>query len=118
MYETEFELPIVPDDGTMEAVEETVSQVVVPLNPAARVITYPLAFPLKVDGKPLRVVRLRRPTQGDMDDLSTGVIPTNRDLLCKMTGLSLTVIRNLDVVDSERLHSLLFDLIPDFLKDE
>lgn len=118
MYETEFELPIVPDDGTMETVENVVMQHVVPLNPAAHTIVYPLTFPLKVDSKPLRMVRLRRPTQGDLDDLANGIIPTNRDLLCKLTGLSLAVVRQMDVVDSERLHSLLIDLMPAFLKDE
>lgn len=117
MYETEFELPIVPDDGTVETVEETVSQVVVPLNPAARVITYPLAFPLKVDGKPLRVVRMQRPTQGDIDDMGNGILASNRDLLCRLTGLSLAVVRHFEANDSERLHSLLIDLLPTFLKD-
>lgn len=112
MNETEMEFPVVPDDDTTDVAHE-----ILPLTKGQDAIVYPLAYPRKLDGKPLRKVTLRRPTQGDLDDLASGVIETNRDLLCHLTGLHRSVIRGLDARDSEALHGMLIDMMPAYLRE-
>lgn len=111
MDETVTEYPLVPDDDTTDLVHE-----ILPLIRGQDAIIYPLAYPRKLNGKPLRKVALKRPTQGDLDDLASGVIETNRDLLCHLTGLDRSVIRALDARDSEALHGMLIDMMPAYIQ--
>lgn len=112
MNEIVTEYPVVPDDDTADVIHE-----ILPLMKGQDAIIYPLAYPRKVDGKPLRKVTLRRPTQGDLDDLASGAIETNRDLLCRLTGLTRSIIRSLDARDSEALHGMLIDMMPAYLRE-
>lgn len=112
MNETVTEYPVVPDDDTADVIHE-----ILPLMKGQDAIIYPLAYPRKLDGKPLRKITLRRPTQGDLDDLASGVIETNRDLLCLLTGLHRSVIRGLDARDSEALYRIFVDLLPAYIQE-
>lgn len=74
-----------------------------------------LVHPPKVDGKPLRRVTVRLLEQGDVDDWVDGVITTRRELVLRLTGLHGDVIRKLKWPDSEALHLIIQDLLPDFI---
>lgn len=78
---------------------------------------YPLLVPLKVDGRWLRRLTLRHPTQGDIDDLGNGVLESRRDLLCRLIGQPNEVVRALSWVDSEAIQQMFSDILPSFMKD-
>ena len=76
-----------------------------------------LIFPFKVDGKMLRKVRVRQPSQEDIDDFSSGKLPTFRDLLVRLTGLHNAVIRALTWEDSKAVHQIFRDVLPAFIEE-
>lgn len=74
-----------------------------------------LVHPPKVDGKPLRRVTVRLLEQGDVDDWVAGVITTRRELVLRLTGLHDAVVRRLKWPDSETLHLIIQDQLPEFI---
>lgn len=76
-----------------------------------------LIFPFKVDGKMLRRVQVRIPSQGDIDDFISGELPTLRHLLARLTNLHLLVIRALNWEDSKAVHQIFKDVLPLFIQE-
>lgn len=74
-----------------------------------------LVHPPKVAGKALVKVTVRLLEQGDVDDWVDGVITTRRELVLRLTGLHANVVRKLKWPDSEALHLIIQDLLPDFV---
>ena len=97
-----------------EAGEEIKPSIVIEVGPAGR-RSYALIIPLKVNGKWLRKVDLRLPSQGDIDDWGTGEIENARAFLCRLTGLDPLVIKALRWPDSEALYQMFRDVMPDFV---
>jgi len=86
-------------------------------DPARGVKRYTLLAPLTVDGKLLDEVVLRHPTQGELDDYANSDIETRRLMLARLTGVDPLVIKALIWPDSQALHQMLADILPDFLRD-
>ena len=76
---------------------------------------YTLLVPLTVNGTRLRKIRMRLPVQGDIDDWGNGEIASPREFLVRLTGLDPLVIRALAWPDSEAVHLLFRDIVPDFI---
>jgi hypothetical protein len=87
------------------------------LEPLSGSRVHRLLAPLKVDGEVLREIVLSPLTQKQVDDFVLGVIASRRALLCALTGQHAAVIEALIWPDSEALHQMLSDMLPDFLKD-
>ncbi|TRL35487.1 phage tail assembly protein [Rhizobium straminoryzae] len=87
------------------------------LEPTAGERSYVLLAPRRVDGEPLRRITLRALTQQDLDDVANGEIASRRLLLCRLAGLHPDIIRSLIWPDSEAIHQMFIDMLPDFLKD-
>jgi hypothetical protein len=85
---------------------------------SAAAFTISLSSPLKVNQETVSKIVVRQLLQGDIDDLGNGILASNRDLLCRLTGLDNAVIRALVWADSERLHKQFANLLPDFLLPE
>lgn len=111
-------ISIVPDDfdpalsGPATGVDP-----VVKLNPVPGSREVNLIYPFSVDGKMLRKVRIRLPSQGDIDDFSSGALPTLRDLLSRLTGLHPAVIKALVWEDSKAVHQVFRDVLPAFISE-
>lgn len=78
--------------------------------------SYRLLVPLKVDGRWLRKVTMRLPTQGDIDDWGSGEVASPRALFCRLTGLHPAVAKALRWPDSERLHLMFSEMLPEFMQ--
>lgn len=78
--------------------------------------SYRLLIPLKVDGRWLRKVTMRLPTQGDIDDWGSGEVSSPRQLFCRLTGLHPAVVKALCWPDSERLHLTFSEMLPEFMR--
>lgn len=76
-----------------------------------------LMVPVDVEGECLRSIDLRLPTQGDIDDWGNGELTGTRALLCRLTNLEPSVVRKLAWPDSEALHQMLRDILPEFIFD-
>lgn len=74
-----------------------------------------LSHPIKVDGNILQKIRVRVPSQGDIDDWGAGHLPTVRDFLVRLTNTHPLVIKALSWPDSEALHMLFRDVVPAFV---
>lgn len=114
--------PVVPDPlGGEVSTGETQLLPVVTRDHGVGARRYRLLVPLRVDDgqKKRRItqVRLRLPDQSDFDDLADGVLANRRALLARLTDLDVEVIKALAWPDSEALHQMFADLLPDFLKD-
>ncbi len=79
--------------------------------------TYRLMIPLKVNGRWLRAVTVRLPTQGDIDDWGNGVLVSPREMFCRLTGLDPYVVKALRWPDSEQLHLVFRDIVPEFMME-
>lgn len=79
-------------------------------------LSYRLLVPLKVDGRWLRRVTMRLPTQGDIDDWGSGEIASPRQLFCRLTDLQPAVAKALRWPDSERLHLMFSEMLPEFMR--
>lgn len=76
-----------------------------------------LFAPVKVDGKLLKAITIRMPTQGDIDDFGNGVLENRRALLCRLTDQHPAVLKSLAWPDAEALQQMYNDMLPDFMKD-
>lgn len=77
--------------------------------------SYTLLVPLKVNGKWLRQISLRLPSQGDIDDYLSDDNRSRREFLARMAGLDPLVIKALRWPDSEAVHQLFHDMVPQFI---
>lgn len=77
--------------------------------------SYTLLVPLKVNGKWLRQISLRIPSQGDIDDYLSDDNRSRREFLARMAGLDPLVIKALRWPDSEAVHQLFHDMVPQFI---
>ena len=93
----------------------TSAPVIVPAKGGAGAREYTLLVPLKVDGRWLKKIRMRLPTQGDIDDWGNGEIASMRAFLCRLTGLHPAVIKALAWPDSAVLHEVFHDVVPGFV---
>ncbi len=76
---------------------------------------YTLVSPFKVDGKWLRKVTIRYPTQGEIDAWGNGEIEGSRGLMLAMTGLHPSVFKALAWPDAAALHQMFSDMVPTFV---
>lgn len=79
--------------------------------------SFHLYQPIKVDGRMLTKVTLRPPTAGDLDDWGTGEVTSAREMMARLTGLHLAVIRGLDTVDLNAIYSMFWDMMPDWVRE-
>ena len=86
-------------------------------DPARGTRRYTLLAPLTVNGEQLDEIALRHPTQGELDDYANGDIETRRLMLAQLTDVDPLVIKALIWPDSQALHQMLADILPDFLRD-
>ena len=117
LIETAMRLAVVYRSATPEpgAAVDPVSPVISRGDHGAR--RYTLVFPFKVDGKWLRTVMVRLPEQGDVDDFADGVLKNCRDMALRLTGLHPAVFKGLKWQDSEVIHLMMQDLLPEFLTE-
>lgn len=101
------------------AIEEPVSSVVVTRDEMAGARVYHLLVPLtlKEAGKTrrLRSIRMRHPSQAEIDAWGRGEIEGRRALLCAMTGQPGEVIGALAWPDASALHQMFSDMVPEFV---
>ncbi len=118
------EFPIIPDDydvgftatdDTARVVAEDIAPVVIASVAGSREVN--LVFPFKVERRWLRKVSIRLPSQGDIDDFSSGDLPTLRDLLSRLTGLHPAVLKALIWHDSAAVHQVFRDVLPAFIAE-
>jgi hypothetical protein len=76
---------------------------------------YTLLSPFKVDGKWLRTITMRHPTQGEIDAWGNGEIDGARGLILAMTGLHPAVFKALAWPDAAALHQMFSDMVPSFV---
>ncbi len=86
------------------------------LNPLVGSRSYRLLSPLKIDGKVVRIVTMRYPTQGEIDALADEAM-TVRELIAACCGLPVEAILTMIAPDSAAVHGIFIDLAP-FLKGE
>jgi hypothetical protein len=86
--------------------------------PGVGELTYTLLVPLTVNGERLTRVTLRLADLGDIDDWGSGKLPTNRDLLARLTGLHPVVLRSLKWPDAEAVIKLFEAAVPAFVIQE
>lgn len=78
---------------------------------------YRLLAPLVVNDERLDEITLRLPTQSDLDDFANGELGNRRLLLARLAGLDPLVIKALAWPDSQAVHQMFADILPDFLKE-
>jgi hypothetical protein len=77
---------------------------------------YRLLAPLMVEGVEVREIVLAPLTQDILDAYANGEVGNRRALLCRSAGVHPAVIDALIWSDSEAVHQLFTDMLPDFLK--
>ena len=89
------------------------------LDPAAFEKTEPLAFPFRLGGEEIRVIRIRRPTVEQVAQWTARNIRGEADtwdLYAIMTGLPAPVLRGLEVDDGGRVLEAARDFLPRWLR--
>lgn len=81
--------------------------------------TYRLLVPLTIEeaGKKRRLtsIRMRHPSQSEIDAWGRGEVAGRRDLLCIMTGQPAEVIAGLAWPDAAAVHQMFSDMVPEFI---
>ncbi len=99
------------------AAEEPVITVTRDENAGSR--SYRLLVPLKIDegGKKRRLtrIRMRHPSQSEIDAWGRGEIAGRRDMLCAITGQHAVVIGALAWPDAAAVHQMFSDMVPEFV---
>ena len=98
-----------------ELLERVEPDLVISVDTKAGARSYTLLVPLKVNGKWLRQISLRLPSQGDIDDYINDDNRSRREFLARMAGLDPLVIKALRWPDSEAVHQLFHDMVPQFI---
>lgn len=102
------------DSEPLESVE---SELVISVDTKAGARSHTLLVPLKVNGKWLRRISLRLPSQGDIDDFLSDGNQSRRQLLAHLAGVDPLVIKALRWPDSEAVHQLFHDMLPQFISE-
>lgn len=79
--------------------------------------SHTLLVPLKVNGKWLRQITLRLPSQGQIDDYVNDENPSRRLLLAELAGVDPLIIKALRWPDSEAVHQIFHDIVPQFISE-
>lgn len=99
------------------AAEEPVITVTRDENAGSR--SYRLLVPLtiKEGGKKRRLttIRMRHPSQSEIDAWGRGEIAGRRDMLCAITGQPAVVIGTLAWPDAAAVHQMFSDMVPEFV---
>lgn len=81
--------------------------------------SYRLLVPLTIEegGKKRRLstIRMRHPSQSEIDAWGRGEIAGRRDLLCVMAGQPAEVIGALAWPDAAAIHQMFSDMVPEFI---
>ena len=79
--------------------------------------SHTLLVPLKVNGKWLRQITLRLPSQGQIDDYVSDENRSRRLLLAELAGVDPLIIKELRWPDSEAVHQIFHDIVPQFISE-
>ena len=79
--------------------------------------SHTLLVPLKVNGKWLRQITLRLPSQGQIDDYVNDENRSRRLLLAELAGVDPLIIKALRWPDSEAVHQIFHDIVPQFISE-
>lgn len=79
--------------------------------------SHTLLVPLKVNGKWLRQITLRLPSQGQIDDYVNNENASRRLLLAELAGVDPLIIKALRWPDSEAVHQIFHDIVPQFISE-
>lgn len=81
--------------------------------------SYRLLVPLTIEqgGKKRRLtsIRMRHPSQSEIDAWGRGEIAGRRDMLCAITGQHAVVIGALAWPDAAAVHQMFSDMVPEFV---
>ncbi|WP_137136609.1 hypothetical protein [Rhizobium sp. FKY42] len=108
--------PIVPADD-IEPATLLEPDLKIEVNTQAGARSHALLVPLKVNGKWLRKITLRLPSQGEIDDYVNGDLASRRAFLARLADLDPLVIKALRWPDSEAVHQLFHDIVPQFVSE-
>lgn len=78
---------------------------------------YRLLYPVKIEGRAIRMVTVSHPTLWDVQDWIAGRIKTNFEIMARVTAMPEVELGALKWPDVQALITLTSEVLPDFIRD-